>query len=179
MNRKTGALAALLCLVSIGPANAHDGGFGHSRRTIFVTAEPKQFIIEYRISMNRDEALLELAQVDRNHDGKIADDEKNDYFTARGKALGEHLQLRTPDNTRVPLRFVGYELKHPLCQVYRFAVETTATELLLDDQNFPYKPGHIRIVAGIGVKVELAKPTDLNHAERVYLKITRLPELPK
>jgi hypothetical protein len=164
----------MVCFFLSSATAAHDGGFGHSRRAIFIAAEPKLLIIEYRITMNRDEALLELAQIDRNHDGKIAAEEKNDYFTTRGRALADKLHLRTADNKRVPLRFLSYDLKHPLCQVYRFTAETDATETLLDDQNFPYKPGQIRIVASDGVKVELETPADLNHAERVNLKIHRI-----
>jgi hypothetical protein len=177
MNRKL--LATIAWLAAYGASVAHDGGFGHSRRAIFVAAEPGQLIIEYRIAMNRDEALIELARIDRDHDGKVSTEESNDYFTARAKALAEQLHLRTADDERIPLRLVSYELKHPLCQVYRFSAATSATELLLDDQNFPHKPGQIRIVAGAGVKVELAKPADLNHAERVNLKISRTPESPK
>lgn len=174
MNRTLHLLLALMLMPAwTGPAGAHDGGFGHSRRTIFVSAEARQLIIEYRITPNPDEALIEMTQIDRDRDGGISQEEKDRYFQARAKQLAEKLQARTGDNATIPLTFVSYELKHPLVQVFRFTAATEAGEVLLDDQNFPHKPGLIRIHAGVGVTVEQVKPVDLNHAERLSLKISR------
>src|SRR5947208_2566256 len=68
-------MVALLLLSSL--ALGHDGGFGHSRRTIFVTAGKGGLVLEYRIQHNRDDALVEVTLMDTDHDGNVSADEKD------------------------------------------------------------------------------------------------------
>jgi hypothetical protein len=174
-HRKTRLSASVLvslCIVNL--AAAHDGGFGHSRRTIFLAANGEGLVLEYRITQNRDEALAELALIDGNRDGKISPEEKDRYFTERAQQLAKLLQVQTTAGQPLPLKFVRYDLQHSLGQVFRFTITTSATEVLLEERNFPHKPGLVRILPGDGVKVELARPADLSHADRVSLRVTRV-----
>jgi hypothetical protein len=157
------------------PVFAHDGGFGHSRRTIFLAASPDRVVLEYRIMQNRDDALLEMTLMDRDRDGQVSQDEKDRYFQDRARQLAENLHCRTPDGEAITLQFIRYELQHSLVQVFHFTLATSAKEVLLDDRNFPHKPGLVQVLPGNGVTVELAKPVDLSHAERVHLRIKRIP----
>ncbi len=161
-------LALLAALCAVPNLNAHDTGFGHSRRTIFITAQPGGYQIEYRLTLTAEEALLELVQTSKPGDQAAQDG----YFRAQGNRLAQGLICREGDNPR-PVRLQSYELGVSLTQTYRFTVAAEAAEILLTDVNFPHKPGHVRVLVGRGVAVELAEPTDLNHAERVSLRIRR------
>jgi hypothetical protein len=171
--RSAELLSWLLALACAASASAHDGGFGHSRRAIFVAGEGEGVVLEYRILQNREDALVELTRIDANHDGRIDAEEKERYFSARGRQLAAGLEVRTAEGQAVPLRLERWGLEHSLVQVYRYTLKTPARELLLEDRNFPHKPGVVLIHAGAGVTVQLARPVDLNHAERVPLKIVR------
>src|SRR5262245_38340773 len=116
------AVLALLCASS----TAHDGGFGHSRRSIFVDAGAGELTIEYRVFQNRDEALIELTRMDRDGDGQVSATERDVYFTARGRRLAEGLQVRTADGAALPVRFVRQELHQTLVQCYHLVVATDA-----------------------------------------------------
>jgi len=166
-------LACLLTLACGVLASAHDGGFGHSRRAIFVAEEGEELVLEYRIIQNREDALVELTRIDTNRDGRIDAEEKERYFSARGRQLAAGLEVRAAGGEAVPLRLEHWSLDHSLVQVYRYTLKTPARELLLEDRNFPHKPGLVQIHSGKGLTVQLARPVDLNHAERVPLKIVR------
>lgn len=174
--------ARLLVLVALHVlalgALAHDGGFGHSRRTLFFTSTPDQLTLEYRLMLNRDEALLELNQIDRDRDGIITAEEKERYFGERGQRLAKDLDVRTPDGQAIPIRFVRCDLNHSLTQTYHFALASSAKEVLLDDRNFPHKPGLVQVRHGPGLVIELARRIDLTHAERVPLRIQRRADAP-
>lgn len=166
-------LSLMLLFTVTSSARTHDSGFGHSRRAILVSATPGQLRIEYRVTQSPDEALIEMTRLDSDRDGKISPQEKDAYFTAQGQRLAENLLLKTSEDECVPVTFTGYELKHPLTQIFSFTAKSDAGALLLEDRNYAHKPGAIRIHAGDALKVELARPVDLNHAERLSLKITR------
>jgi hypothetical protein len=171
--RSAELLPCLLVLACAALALAHDGGFGHSRRAIFVAEEGQGLVLEYRIIQNREDALVELTRIDANRDGRIDAEEKERYFSARGQQLAAGLEVRTTGGEPVPLRLERWSLDHSLVQVYRYTVKTPARELLLEDRNFPHKPGLVQIHSGKGLTVQLSRPVDLNHAERVPLKIVR------
>jgi hypothetical protein len=154
---------------------AHDVGFGHSRRILYLAARPGELALEYRILQNRDDALLEMTLMDVDNDGRISVDEKERYFRQRARVLADKLLCRTPGGEVLPLKFVRYELGHSLTQAFHFTIATAATEVLLDDQNFPHKPGLVQVRHGAGLRIELARPVDLTHAERVNLRIQRVP----
>jgi len=164
-------LLALQALLAV-PVHAHDGGFGHSRRTLFLALRDGNLVLEYRLLLNRDEALLEMTRIDRNRDGRVSAEERDRYFQDRGRQLALGLRCQTPAGEAVPLTFVRYELGQALTQTYTFTLPA-GPEVLLDDRNFPHKPGVIQIRNGDGVGVELARPVDLTHAERVQLRVRR------
>jgi hypothetical protein len=171
------AVLVLLVLAVAGPA--HDGGFGHSRRTIYVAPGPGGLTLEYRILHNRDDALLEMTRMDADGDGKVSAEEKERYFGERGRQLAEKFLCRTAGGEALQLRFVRYELGQALTQVYHFALATSEKEVLLDDRNFPHKPGLVQVRHAPGLAVELARPVDLTHAERVNLRVKRVMPQPQ
>ena len=146
---------------------AHDGGFGHSRRTLFVSSIPGGWSLEYRIVLNPDEALVEMTRMDHDGDGEVSEDERDCYLESRKRQVAKHLQVLDDNGKPVNIQFEGCILGQALTQTYRFTVATTATVVTLDDSNFPHKPGLVQVRTGPGVTAELAKPADLTHAERV------------
>lgn len=169
MWRGTEFLCAWLLLGSL--AAAHDGGFGHSRRTIAVFADAAGWTIEYRLTLNPDEALLELAGMDSNGDGQISAIMRDQFCAGRARALLQRLALT--GSTNVPLRYEGCSWGPALTQTYRFRAETAEAALMLTDDNFTYKPGLVRLAAGPGVSLNVEKQADLTHAERVRIQISR------
>lgn len=169
--KRIGIVLALLA--GAATAAAHDGGFGHSRRTLYVAAVPAGWSVEYRIVVDRDEALIEMTHMDTNGDGQVSAEERDRYFAARGRQVAGRLQARDADGTPVTLEFVRCELGPALTQVYHFAAVTKAAEVVFDDRNFPHKPGRVQIRTGPGVTAELAKAANLNHAERVSVRIKK------
>jgi hypothetical protein len=166
------ALFVLVCCFAV--ASAHDGGFGHSRRTIFADSAADGYVLEYRIVQNRDEAMTEMTVIDTDRDGKISAEEKEKYFSGRGQQIAKLLDIRTMKGEAVAVKFVGFELHQALVQSYRFRIESPGNELLLDDRVFPHKPGLVQVRHGSGVKLEQARPTNFAHAERVSIRITRV-----
>jgi hypothetical protein len=154
-------------------AVAHDGGFGHSRRTIYLTTDKESLILEYRIQHNRDDALVEMTLMDADGDGIVSAEEKERFLTERAKQLAENLHLKTAAGDTVTLKLERVRLDQALTQTFRFTVETTAKELLLEDRNFGHKPGLVYVRNSDGLTVTLAKATDLTHADRVSLRIQR------
>ena len=163
----------LALLTGAATAAAHDGGFGHSRRTLYVAAAPAGWSVEYRITVDRDEALIEMTRMDTNGDGQVSAEERDCYFTARGRQVAGRLQAWDADGAPVTLEFVRYELGPALTQVYHFAAVTKVSEVVLDDRNFPHKPGLVQIRTGPGVTAELAKAANLTHAERISVRIKK------
>jgi hypothetical protein len=166
--------AGMLVLLLPAPLCAHDGGFGHSRRTIHVVTAEKELRLEYRVLQNRDEALVELVRMDADRDGKVSAEERDRYFNARGRQIAGSLVGRTGQGEAVPIKFIRFELSSTLGQTYHFTLDTTAREVLLDDRVFPHKPGLVQVRHGAGLKVEQARPVNLAHAERVSLRIRRV-----
>jgi hypothetical protein len=172
MNRPLlGAVLVLLGSAALGPA--HDGGFGHSRRTLYLTTEGDTLVLEYRIQLNRDDALTEMTLMDADGDGTVSPEEKDRYLNDRAKKLAENLEVKTAAGDAVPLKFDRVRLDQGLTQTYRYTLTTSAAEVLLEDRNFGHKPGLVLVRNGDGVTVELAKQTDLTHADRVKLRVRR------
>ena len=154
--------------------DAHDGGFGHSRRTVFFDATADEFILEYRLTRSSDETLLEMTLIDDDGDGQISSSEQESYFGALGIELADQFDVKTAAGERERPRLLEFRLQPNLVQSFRYTIETSATEIRFVDRNFPHKPGVVKIISGSGAKAELAEPTDLNHAEQVSLKIVRV-----
>jgi hypothetical protein len=164
-------LGAMLLVALASITRAHDGGFGHSRRTIHVRGLQPGLSIEYRIVLNRDEALAEMALMDVNKDGQVRATEREKYFVARGKEIASRLLARTTDGKPILVKYTGYSLDQALAQTYQFSLATEEFEVLLEDRVFPHKPGLVQVRSGGGVKIEQEKPVNLAHAERVTLRI--------
>jgi hypothetical protein len=165
-------LCLLLLLLPAGLVHGHDGGFGHSRRTLFFALRDGKLVLEYRLLLTQDEAMLEMTQIDQDHDGRVTPEERDRYFQQRGGHLARGLRCQGPAGEPLPLTFVSYQLGQALAQTYTFTL-SPGTEVLLDDRNFPHKPGVVQVRHGEGLGVELARPVDLTHAERVQLRIRR------
>src|SRR6187549_3808876 len=90
-----------LVLLAVATASAHDGGFGHSRRTLYVAASPEGWAIEYRIALNRDEALVEMTHMDRDGDGQVSAEERDRYLAGRAKEVAERLRASDADGAAV------------------------------------------------------------------------------
>jgi hypothetical protein len=140
---------------------------------VFLAPRADGLLLEYRILQNREDALVEMALMDQDHDGKITPEERDRYFQERARQLIAGLRLETPGGEAVDLTFLRYDLQQALAQTFTFALKTTAREVLLEDRNFPHKPGVVQIRQAEGVTVEIARPVDLTHAERIALRIKR------
>lgn len=158
--RRLTALLSTLAMAISQTAPAHDGGFGHSQRTIAASADPLGWTIEYRLTLSADEAIVERAQ-----------HPEAEFFIRRGEQLAKMLRVTIPENAT--LTFVGHTLGPTLTQIYRYRLETPAERLVLQDDCFPHKPGVVRCVGGEGVSVTLADGIDWAHAERATVEFAR------
>jgi|688.fasta_scaffold31375_2 hypothetical protein len=154
------ARMVVVVMAIVQPALAHDGGFGHSQRTIAASADPRGWTIEYRLTLSADEALVERAQ-----------HPEPEFFTRRGEQLATTLRVTIPEEAT--LTFVGHALGPSLTQTYRYRIDTPAERLVLQDDCFPHKPGVVRCVGGEGVSVKLADGIDWAHAERATVEFAR------
>ena len=150
----------VVAIATTQTAFSHDGGFGHSQRTIAASADPRGWTIEYRLTLSADEALVERAQ-----------HPEVDFFVRRGEQLATTLRVTIPENAT--LTFVGHALGPSLTQTYRYRIEVPAERLVLQDDCFPHKPGVVRCVGGEGVSVKLADGIDWSHAERATVEFAR------
>jgi hypothetical protein len=173
MNMRSKLLAFAIAILCGGNALAHDGGFGHSRRAIFVSAGPGEFILEYRITLSPDEALLQMAQIDRDGDAKISTAEKNQYFLDAAQKLAERLDCKSMNGNPIRPLPAGFELGQALTQRFRFRLSTDNPDWLLTDNAFGHKPGVVRVVTGDSVKAQVAEKTDMTHVERVTIQFSR------
>lgn len=172
---KSRVLAVLVWFVVASVALGHDGGFGHSRRTIYLTTDPNGLVLEYRLQQNRDDALVEMTRMDADGDGQVSAAEKDRFLKERARQLADHLQVKTAAGEAIELKLESVRLDQGLTQTYRFTLATIAAEVLLEDRNFGHKPGLVLVRNGDGLTVTLAKPTDLTHADRVSLRVRRTP----
>jgi hypothetical protein len=165
-------LAGLLAVGPVQPVEAHDTGFGHSRRTLFVAAEMGKLALEYRIVASPDEALIEMTAADSDGDGQISAAEKDEHFSAVGRRLAERFKIRTAKGQPLQADFQGFILNNGITQTYRFEIVTDGPEVSFEDNNFPYKPGQVRVVAGAGLEAKLDGDIDISHADWVRLTIS-------
>lgn len=165
--------AVALLLSAVAQARGHDTGFGHSRRTLLFTARPEEVVLEYRIALSADEALVEMTRMDRGGDGRVSREEKDRYFADRARELSRGWEVTTAGGERIQPGFVRVELGHSLTQTYRFSVATVDRTILFTDANFLHKPGPITILSGPGLKAEAQAATNLSHAERISVLVTR------
>jgi hypothetical protein len=156
----TSVVALVVAIATARTAFSHDGGFGHSQRTIAASADPRGWTIEYRLTLGADEAIVELAQ-----------HPEAEFYVRRGEQLARTLRLTSPENAK--LVFVGHALGPALTQTYRYRVETPAERLAIEDHCFPHKPGVVRCVGGEGVRVTLGEGIDWTHAERATVEFAR------
>jgi len=82
-------------------------------------------------------------------------------------------EVTTADRERLQPVFSGVELGHSLTQSYRFTVSTVERTILFVDTNFGHKPGQVSILSGPGLKAEPQTKSDLSHAERISVVVTR------
>jgi hypothetical protein len=167
------AAFGLLALAASAPARAHDTGFGHSRRTILFSARPEEILLEYRIILSPDEALVEMTRMDRNRDGRVSADEKDRYFAERARELVRGWELSTAEGERLEPVLAHVELGHSLTQTYRFTVSTAERTMFFVDTNFAHKPGQVSILSGPGLKAVPQAAMNLTHAERISVVVTR------
>jgi hypothetical protein len=162
-----------LLMLAVAQAWGHDTGFGHSRRTLVFSAKPEEFLLDYRIVLSPDEALVEMTRMDRDGDGRVSSEEKDRYFAERARDLARGWEMSTAEGERLRPVFARVELGHSLTQSYRFSVSTPDRMIFFVDTNFSHKPGQVTILAGPGLKAEPQTAADLTHAERISVVVTR------
>jgi hypothetical protein len=162
-----------LLVIGLSTAMGHDGGFGHSRRTVAFFTDETGWTLEYRLRVSVDEVLVQLTHMDTDGDGAISAPEKAEYFEKQALRLKEGLAFHDPAGEKLTVSVVRFELGPSLTQTFVFRLETASSEFTFDDRNFPHKPGVVQIIAGPRVKAELRKPVDVYHAEFVPLRVSR------
>jgi hypothetical protein len=173
MNRSRVLVGVALLLLAAARAQGHDTGFGHSRRTLMFSAKPEEVLLDYRIALGADEALVEMTRMDRDGDGRVTAEEKDRYFAERAREIARGWELTTPEGERLRPVFARVLLGHSLTQSYRFTVSTQDRTILFVDSNFSHKPGQITVLSGPGLKAEPQANTNLSHAERISDLVTR------
>ena len=173
MKRSRLLSALALSFLAALPARGHDTGFGHSRRALLFSAKPEEFLLEYRVVLGADEALVEMTRMDRDGDGRVSAAEKDRYFSERAAELARGWKVTTPEGEPLRPTFERVELGHSLTQSYRFRVASSERTILFVDTNFSHKPGQVAILSGPGLRAEPEKGANLAHAERVSIVVTR------
>jgi hypothetical protein len=174
VTKRARVLAGLgLLLLAAAQARGHDTGFGHSRRTLVFSAKHEEFLLEYRMVLSADEALVEMTRMDRDGDGRVTVEEKDRYFAERARELVRGWEVTTAEGERLQPVFVRVELGHSLTQSYRFTVSTPDRAIFFVDTNFLHKPGQVSILSGPGLKAEPQTGANLSHAERISVVVTR------
>lgn len=173
-------LLSLACLTACSgwallssPLFAHDGGFGHSRRTIAFFADDTGWTIEYRLRLNADEALLQLAEYANDDDPDVIAANIKTLPLTEAQRVVKGLKVRDTTGRTLPLQVLKAELGPSFTQTFIFRCASRAGELDFDDANFPHKPGVVQIVAGAGVEASHRTAIDIHHAEQVPLRIRR------
>jgi hypothetical protein len=173
MNRLRFIAGFAFWTLAIAQARGHDTGFGHSRRTLVFSAKPEEFVLEYRIALSADEALVEMTRMDRDGDGRISPEEKERYFADRAREIARGWEVTTAEGERLQPVRMRVELGHSLTQSYRFTVSTVDRTIFFVDTNFSHKPGQVSVLCGPGLKAEPQTPSNLAHAERISIVVTR------
>ncbi len=169
---------AVLSLLTEPLAEAHDTGFGHSRRTLRVSSTATELTLEYRMALSADEALIEATQIDADGDGRITSAEQDAHFMGVAGRLMAGFDLRTADGRALQPTLVRYGLQNSLTQTFCFRIETDSDVIFLEDRNFAHKPGQVRILTGQGVNVATNAEPDLSHVDRLSFKVMRTNAAP-
>lgn len=160
-------------ILGISQVLGHDTGFGHSRRTLVFLVKPEEFVLDYRIALSADEALVEMTRMDRDGDGRVSAEEKARYFAERAQEIARGWEVTTAEGKLLRPVFVKVDLGHSLTQNYRFTVSTLDGTIHFVDTNFSHKPGQVAFLSGPGVQAAPETPADLSHAERISVVVTR------
>lgn len=182
----------MLITATTGTLYAHDGGFGHSRRVIMVSAVEDQatpgttFYIDYRLRLSDEPALVELTQMDTNGDGAVSDDERDTFFTAKAEGLAKKMSANIKasesnnekSSNSLVVTPVTFRVQHSLVQMYRFKVQvgSDVNAINWQDANYTHKPGSVRLYSGEGVDVQPDESVNMHHADRLALTIRRVAE---
>lgn len=159
------------------PALAHDTGFGHSRRTLYFAPDQDGLLLEYRVRLEADEALIEMSLMDTDGDASVSPAEQDSWFTAKGAqlAVGLRVMMADDETVAVPVQSRGWRLAEGFCQIFLFHLQSNSRAVIVEDSLFAHKHGWARVRQAPGVRVMLADGLNLNHAERLRLRV--LPAL--
>ena len=154
-------VGCLLLITAVNSARGHDGGFGHSTRTVLVTASRTGFVIDYRVRLAAEEALVEMTRMDANSDGKVTEQERDSYLGKKAAVLREGLRVKVgivPATAAVSdkaatldCQLERIDVGHSLTQTFRFVVATSSSSITIEDRNFLHQPGQVRVWSVPGV----------------------------
>ncbi len=165
-------LFALLAFL-VQPIQAHESPVDHVGREIRLWWADGKVHVTYRLLLTERAALLQLGAIDRDHDGKISDDERRTYFSNFASDLAGQFQL-TIEGKPVKLHTDGEVALDPaLGQTYQFATDDIAlppgkhAAELRDSYSRAY-PGPYRLLptpSASADKIEIPPPPTTNENE--------------
>ena len=162
----------LVLLLAVAPARAHDTGFGHSRRTLFVAPVADGYAVTVRLSLDAAEALLLMTRMDRDHDGAVSPAEREAYGATTGAAFAARLLATDTADRPLPVRFVAFAPGETLALIYQFRIDTAERQVFLTDSLFPHRHGWVSVRSAPGVEVKLGATT-ASHAGAVRVQLLR------
>ena len=111
--------AFVACIAS--PLSAHDSPIDHIDRVVQIYADAGRLHLIYRYRCEERQVLLQLHQMDTNHDGKISDEERDAYFGHIADQLTHQLHVEV-DGRALPLTVDGpVQLAPDLGQTYHLS----------------------------------------------------------
>lgn len=169
--------ATLLMLAgSMATAPAHESGFGHSSRTLFFSRTADGISLEYRIHLPPEEAMAEMAWMDGDRDGRISEQEKQEWFLQKGRKILAHLAAKTEHAEPLEMEFSSFQLGAGLTQTFRYILHSQAGVAVFEDANFAHRPGIVRTMHGKDLQLALLEEVPSHHAGLIRLKMTRIAE---
>jgi hypothetical protein len=165
--------AAVAAIVMAVRAAAHDSPIDHVDRVVQMYAEGGRLHVLYRVRVEERQAMLELARMDADSDGKVSDAEREAFFAARVAELAKSLHVEV-DGRVLELRGVGaVKLGADLSQTYHLSaaigdVAAGGSEGKLSDDFSRAHPGAYRYSPRAaergGVRVEAAEAPKVEQA---------------
>jgi hypothetical protein len=144
--RSFASLMLAACLAV--PSSAHESPIDHVERELDLTVKDGELLLNYRLRFSDRALLMQVSDMDKDGDGKLSQQEADEYFTAQAARLADLLKLQV-DGQPLELKPTGAarpEIK--LTQAYQFSAPLAGLRagrhagLLIDGHSRMYPGGY-------------------------------------
>ena len=111
---------SLMALLRPAISDAHESPVDHVGRTLRMWVEGDRLHLEYRLQLTERAALLQLARIDTDRDGKISDAEREAFFAGFASQLAGRFHVQIDGRPLELQPDASVQLDPGLGQTYRF-----------------------------------------------------------